>query len=256
MMDRAGRAVWSVPGEEEVDYCEEFVLLRTAWDRGLQPARIYELHSEHGSDLVMIAMRVVADAVRRGLSVAYYDVREVLSHDLIRELVWGGAMNREVGWGGFEAFYPSTIDHLHITLHESYSSDEQFDLIVFDSITDLHLDSPSEHGQKLRELSDLQEREGLLDHLLLQCKDWIARTRQSMILLNIETPKEMKSDSPEVCEAASSLDRHCDTRTEVSRCVQGTSQHSDGVVASVQDLQVWNTKDHRVIPPPGASRKN
>ena len=256
MMERTGRAVWSVPGEEEVDYCEEFELLRTIWDRGLQPGRIYELHSEHGSDLVKIALRVAADAVRRRLSVAYFDVREVLSYDLIQEHVWGGPEDRKVGWGRFETFYPGMIDNLVSTLHGSYSSDERFDLIVFDSIINLNLDFPSEHGKQLCEYSDPQEREDLLEQLLLHCKDWIARTRQSMLFLNVETTKERKPDSPGSCDPASSFDRHCDTRTELSRRVQEDSRLGYEVVASAQDILVWNTKDRCINPPPGGSRKN
>ncbi|MBK9303848.1 MAG: hypothetical protein IPM94_08170 [bacterium] len=137
MMNMEKRIVWQIPHSGDMGDRDEFGILNDAWGPGLASAQIYELHSGLGLDMIKFALRIVSDAVRRELNVAYFDVKFVLTDDLVQKYVWGDML--EAGWGLIEVFYPTTFDHLAYSLRETYTQGERYDLIIVDSFSDIRI---------------------------------------------------------------------------------------------------------------------
>ncbi len=239
MMTYKERTVWQIPQKGDSGFREEFEALSRAWGPGLAAARIYEIHSDLGLEMTKIALRVAADAVRQGLSVAYHDVGKNLTYELEQEFIWGKVSEMEAGWGRFEVFFPTIFDHMVYTLHESYTRDERFDLIIIDAFTDLQTGFTDDDVVDPCEMDDLREQS------LLHCRDWINKTRQSVLLLNHVAPTVDQIGILRSPESTLRLDGVCDVRTTlVQRC--SNDHQDDGRPAmAASDLVAVNTMDHR-----------
>ena len=239
MMMNTERTVWQVPHAEDMGYREEFGILSGAWGPGLAAGRIYEMHSGLGLDMIKIALHVAADAVKRGLNVAYFDVKRVLSLDLEKEYVWDKVPDEEADWGQFDVICPSTFDQAVFSFHNTFRGSIRHDLVIIDSFTDLQVGSSSPYAEDPDEMLDFQECS------LLHCRDWITRTQQSVLLLNHVAPITDQIGVAQSSEGTLRLDGVCDVRTALARRCSNDSQDDRRPSMAASDLVAWNTTDHR-----------
>lgn len=207
-----GKFAWKIPTPSDWYWREEHSELRQYWGTGLVDGKIYELHSENDHELVDFTLRIAGDIARKGLNVAYFDINFALTPERIKRHVWEGSEEKEAAWGKFVAFCPKYYEHLPYLVQKTDSEWLKCKVIFITGYSDLLVEQIIDLEYPSDGEVDVQERGDILEANLMGMRDYIAHTRQVVVLANHISQSLGYHDREWHEEAAKRLDMHCDIR--------------------------------------------
>ncbi len=212
------------------------------WGPGLPVRRIFEMHSDLGIDMVKIALQSAAGVVRRGLDVAFLDVNNILTDDLVSRFVTSMQPIGDKGMGRFEVFKPKTFDEAVSVVHGTCNAENWMPLVIIDSFTDLRADPEGVDGEE-GTFSDNVEMLELQEQFLLHCRDVFMDSMQSLLLLTHEAAvNEPLGSSPSSTVRWGQI---CDTRTALAMASDFVSPDGNKLENPHPGFVTWRTRDYR-----------
>ncbi len=168
---------------------------------GLPAKQIIEIHSDLGDAMSKIALQVAAGALRRGLNVAYHDADWNVDDEFLDERIRSMDPIGTCEMGQIDVFAPYNLDLVSKTILKTIPGSKWYDVVIIDSIGSLSCQESSFVGT---------DRQDVEEKFLRHCREVIARTGQTVLLLNHEPA--VTGGLAVAPNGTEHLDRTCDTR--------------------------------------------